>query len=111
MMPTKTELADQIARLNSTLDALRIANLTKDQKLAEQAGTIATLKQKRTALVPLKLAAGTVGISYKLALRWAERGGVISSAEKQRGRWFCNIADLCAVAATRNQVITRSFAS
>jgi len=99
-MPTKTELQSQIARLNSALDALRIANETKDQRLAEQEDTISTLRHEREEMLSLKPAAALAGVNYEVARRWCEQG-YVSTAKRQGGRWFVNPADLFSVARLR----------
>jgi chromosome segregation ATPase len=100
MSPTKSELEDQIAKLTSSLDALRVANATKDQKLAEQQDQISTLKHQREELISLKPAAAQAGVSYEVARRWCE-GNIVASARKVGGRWFVNPADLSSIARLR----------
>jgi hypothetical protein len=87
-MATKTEMAAEIVRLLEDYERLRRDAAAKDARITEQHATIAALEFRQVELVPLPQAVELAGAEYETSRRWCEKGLVVS-AQKHGGRWFC----------------------
>jgi hypothetical protein len=99
-MPTKSELQRLLEEFQRHV-AQQAAKLAEQAELIEsQQSTIAALTKPSRTLKRLKTAAAEAGVSYEAARRFCDRG-LLASAQKQGGLWFCDAKELRAVFAQR----------